>query len=85
MTETLSIRIDSTTKRRLESLAKRSRRSQSGLAAEAIATFIEVEEWQRREVRAGVKQLEADGGLEHAVVSKWLKSWGRPDESKPPQ
>jgi len=35
MTETLSIRIDSATKQRLDTLSKRSKRSKSFLAAEA--------------------------------------------------
>ncbi|MEO8097313.1 MAG: hypothetical protein ABI811_06385 [Acidobacteriota bacterium] len=60
-------------------------RLQSGLAAEAIAASIEVEAWQRKEIRAGIKQLEAGSGLGHAPVSNWLKSWGRVDEGKPPQ
>ncbi len=85
MTETLSIRIDSTTKRRLESLAKRSRRTQSGLAAEAITAFVDLEASHQREVRAGVKQLNAGEAVEHTVVSKWLSSWGQAAEGKPPQ
>jgi len=45
VTETLSIRLDSTTKRRLSALANTSKRSASFLAAEAIASFVEQEEW----------------------------------------
>jgi RHH-type rel operon transcriptional repressor/antitoxin RelB len=44
MTETLSIRIDSETKKRLDALAKRSKRSKSFLAAEAIAAYVQNEE-----------------------------------------
>src|SRR5579872_7186951 len=62
MTETLSIRIDADTKKRLDALAERSKRSKSFLAAEAIAAYIESEEWQLGEL--------------HEKVSKWLKSWG---------
>jgi RHH-type rel operon transcriptional repressor/antitoxin RelB len=46
MTETLSIRIDAATKKRLDALAKRSRRSKSFLAAEVIAAYVELEDWQ---------------------------------------
>jgi len=46
MTETLSIRIDAGTKRRLDALSKLSKRSKSFLAAEAIAAYVESEEWQ---------------------------------------
>ena len=44
MTETLSILIDSETKKRLAELSRRSKRSKSFLAAEAIAAYIESEE-----------------------------------------
>lgn len=44
MIETLSIRIDSETKKGLDALAKRSKRSKSFVAAEAITAFVESEE-----------------------------------------
>src|SRR5258708_9801118 len=44
MTETLSIRIDSETKKRLNALSKRSKRSKSFLAADAIAAYVESEQ-----------------------------------------
>ena len=54
MTTTLSVRIDSNTKKQLEVLAKRARRSKSFLAAEAIAAFVEAESWQLDEIQAGL-------------------------------
>ena len=51
MTTTLSVRIDTDTKKRLEALAKRARRSKSFLAAEAIAAFVEAESWQLDEIQ----------------------------------
>ncbi len=84
MTETLSIRIDGETKRRLDALAKRSRRSKSFLAAEAIATYVASEDWQLGEIQAGLKELDAGQEIGHDEVSKWLKSWGKRSESKPP-
>jgi predicted transcriptional regulator len=58
MTETLSIRIDAATKRRLDLLSKRSNRSKSTLAAAAIAAYIEGEEWQLGEIRGGIAELD---------------------------
>ena len=85
MTETLSIRIDATTKRRLDALSKRAKRSKSFLAAEAIAAYVESEEWQLGEVQAGMAELEEGNGVSHEKVSKWLKSWGKRDEAKAPR
>jgi len=85
MTETLSIRIDSETKQRLDALSKRSKRSKSFLAAEAIAAYVESEEWQLGELQAGIAELDAGQQIAHEKVSKWLKSWGRPGEPRNPR
>ncbi len=85
MTETLSIRIDAETKRRLDALSKRARRSKSFLAAEAITAFVEAEEWQLGEIQRGIKELNAGQGISHEKVSKWLNSWGKRGESKAPR
>ena len=85
MTETLSIRIDAGTKRRLDALSKQSKRSKSFLAAEAIAAYVEAEEWQLGEIRAAIAELDAGQGISHEKVAKWLNSWGKPGETKPPK
>jgi RHH-type transcriptional regulator, rel operon repressor / antitoxin RelB len=85
MSETLSIRIDPGTKRRLDALAKRSKRSKSFLAAEAIAAYVESEEWQLGEIQAGIAELDSEQVVSHEKVAKWLKSWGKPAETKAPR
>lgn len=85
MTTTLSVRIDTDTKKRLESLAKRSRRSKSFLAGEAIAAFVEAESWQLDEIQTGIKELDEARGVRHKDVANWLRSWGRKRERKAPR
>jgi predicted transcriptional regulator len=85
MTETLSIRIDSETKKRLNELAKRSKRSQSFLAAEAITAYVDSEEWQLGEIHKAIAELDAGKGVSHEKVSKWLKTWGKTGETKAPR
>ncbi len=85
MTTTLSVRIDTTTKKRLEALAKRARRSKSFLAAEAIAAFVEAESWQFDELQAGLEELDEGRRVAHQDVAKWLRSWGRKRERKAPR
>ncbi|MGI8741471.1 MAG: CopG family ribbon-helix-helix protein [Bryobacteraceae bacterium] len=65
MTETLSIRIDAATKKRLDKLSKRSRRSKSFLAGEAINAYVESEEWQLGELQAGFAELESGQEVAH--------------------
>lgn len=85
MTTTLSVRIDTDTKKRLEALAKRARRSKSFLAAEAIAAFVEAESWQLDEIQTGIKELDESRGVPHRDAANWLRSWGRKRERKGPR
>ena len=85
MSTTLSVRIDTDTKKRLEALAKRARRSKSFLAAEAIAAFVDAESWQLDEIQAGLDELDAGRSVPHKDVAKWLRSWGRKRERKAPR
>ncbi len=77
MTETLSIRIDSETKKRLDALSKKSKRSKSFLAAEAITAFVAAEEWQLGQIHEGIEDLNAGQNVSHDKVSTWLQSWGK--------
>jgi len=79
-TESLTIRLDSKTKKRLNALANQTRRSKSFLAAEAIEAYLEAEEWQLGEVSAGLKELDRGESVSHTRVSKWLRSWGKAGE-----
>ena len=83
MSETLSVRIESETKKRLEALAQRSKRSKSFLAAEAIAAYVESEEWQLSETQAGLNELDRGHVVTHDKVLQWLRSWGKNWERKP--
>jgi RHH-type rel operon transcriptional repressor/antitoxin RelB len=85
MTTTLSVRIGADTKKRLEALAKRARRSKSFLAAEAIAAFVEAESWQLDEIQAGLAELDKGRGVAHNDVSRWMRSWGGKRERKAPR
>ena len=83
MTTTISVRIDSDIKDQLEALAKRSRRSKSFLAAEAIAAYVEAEAWQLDEIQAGLQELDSGRAVAHGDVSKWLRSWGKRERKAP--
>ena len=85
MTTTISVRIDLATKKRLEALAKRARRSKSSLAAEAIAAFVEAESWQLDEIQKGLSELDHSGGVSHNDVAHWLRSWGHKRARKAPR
>ena len=85
MTETLSIRIDSATRKRLDLLAEKSNRTKSFLASEAISAYLKTEEWQLGEIEKGIKELDRGEGVSHERVAKWLKTWGTPSQGKAPR
>jgi RHH-type rel operon transcriptional repressor/antitoxin RelB len=84
MNSTLSVQIDAETKKRLDALSRQTNRSKSFLAAEAIAAHVESEELQLGELQAGIQDLESGQVVRHEKAAKWLKSWGRPGETKAP-
>ena len=58
-TTVVTARINAALKAKLEALARGTKRSKSYLAAEAIAAFVELNEWQIAEIEAGVAELDA--------------------------
>jgi RHH-type transcriptional regulator, rel operon repressor / antitoxin RelB len=85
MSETISIRIDSKTKMRLDALSNRSNRSKSFLAAEAITAFVDAREWQLGEIHKAIEDLDSGKSASHDKVSNWLKTSGKAGESKAPR
>ena len=62
-TAIVTARIDAALKAKLEALARSTKRSKSYLAAEAIAAYVELNEWQIGEIEAGIVELDAGEGL----------------------
>lgn len=85
MTETISVPIDSDVNRRLDTLAEQTHRSKSVIAAEAISAFVDLEEWQLNEARAGVADADAGRTVGHDEVVQWVRSWGTHEERTPPR
>ena len=71
----LSIRVDESQKLKLEALAKSTGRSRSYLAADAIAAYLDVNEWQVAGIKSAKKSLDENGGVPHTDVRNWVESW----------
>ena len=82
---TITIRVDRTTKDRLEKVARHTRRSKSFLAAEAIEEFLSVQEWQERRIREARASVERGEVIAHEDVLQWVKSWETEDERPMPK
>jgi RHH-type transcriptional regulator, rel operon repressor / antitoxin RelB len=85
MTEPLSIRLDVDIKKRLDALASGSKHSKSHLVAEAIAAYVQAEEWHLGEIQQGLADFDRGHTVSQEKVDKWLRSWGKPAEGKAPR
>jgi RHH-type transcriptional regulator, rel operon repressor / antitoxin RelB len=77
MQDTLTIRVDTETKQRLEQLAKATDRTRSYLAAEAIRQYVELNEWQIQEITQAVAEADAarlDEWIPHEEVMRRVRA-----------
>jgi len=75
MSTTMTIRLDDEVKERLDHLADATHRSKSFLAAEAIRAYVENNEWQIGEVRAALKEADAEDFASDKEVAAVARKW----------
>jgi RHH-type transcriptional regulator, rel operon repressor / antitoxin RelB len=72
---TISIRLEAGVKARLDQLADATNRSKSFLAAEAIRAFVELNEWQIREIQGALQEADAGDFAKPSEVKKVFGKW----------
>lgn len=77
MSEIVTIRVDRKTRNRLEKLARAMERTKSYVAAEAIRAFVDLNEWQIAEIKAGLKEADAGDFAPDREVQAVIKKWRR--------
>jgi predicted transcriptional regulator len=82
---TFTVRVDAAAKKRLERLAKITRRSRSFLAAEAIEEYLDINEWQVAGIKRAIGSLDRGEGVSHDRVKDWVASWGSSREQPIPK
>ena len=82
---TFTVRVETDVKKRLETLAKRTGRSRSFLAAEALSEYLDVNEWQVAGVRKSMGTLDRGESVPHEQVKAWVSSWGGKRERPAPK
>ena len=55
----VTVRLGADLKAKLEVLAQSTKRSKSSLVAEAIAAYVDLNEWQIEEIETGIAELDA--------------------------
>ncbi len=76
MSATVTIRLESELKARLDRLAEAMQRSKSFLAAEAIRDFVELNEWQVQEIENAVAEAEEGDFASDELVDQVFDKWG---------
>lgn len=74
---TISVRLEGKTKTRLEKLARETHRSKSYLAADAIRSYLELNEWQIRETQAALKEADKGDFAGEAEARAVFQRWNR--------
>ncbi len=77
-TTVVTARIDAGLKAKLEALSRATKRSKSYLAAEAIAAYVEFNEWQITEIEAGIAELDRGDVLSAKEVEELYERLSRP-------
>ena len=77
-TTVVTARIDAALKAKLEALSRATKRSKSYLAAEAIAAYVELNEWQIAEIAAGIAELDAGEVLSEEEAEALYKRLSHP-------
>lgn len=75
MKTTLTLREDLS--KRLERLAKSTKRTKSALASEAIEEFLTVQEWHIQAIKEGVSAANSGKVVGHEEAVAELKKWGK--------
>jgi RHH-type rel operon transcriptional repressor/antitoxin RelB len=83
-TTTLTIRVPTNLKRRLDRLAKQSKLSKSWLATDAVQQYVDEQERQAILIERADKEVDAGRFVPHSDVRQWLLSWGSKKELPPP-
>ena len=63
--------------RRLEALARRTRRSKAVLAAEAISAYVELDAWQVAEIEAALEEADDGDFASDQEVEITFRKWVR--------
>jgi predicted transcriptional regulator len=83
---TMTVRLSTELKDRLERLAASTKRSKSYLAAEAIAEYVDLNAWQVEETRKAVEKADAGGPfVRDDDATRYLDGLARGQNPKPPK
>ena len=81
----MTLRLDPADLRRLDALVEATDRSKAWLAGQAVKKYLDLNEWQIKEIRNAVANADRRDAkfFTQEEVDAWLATWGTPQERKP--
>ena len=73
---TMTIRLESELKERLDKLSQATKRSKSFLATEAVREYVELNEWQIQEIQSALIEADSDDFASDSAVAETFNKWG---------
>jgi RHH-type transcriptional regulator, rel operon repressor / antitoxin RelB len=73
--QTISFRLDSDKVSALDALAEAVDRDRSYLLNEAVAAYLDIQQWQIDHVKAAIKQADAGQFVEHKEIRRMTAKW----------
>lgn len=77
---TITVRLPVDLKEQLEQLAKAMARSRSWLTVDAIKAYVELQEWQIKEIEAGLREADAGDFASDEEVKTVIQRWASADD-----
>ena len=75
--QTVSFRLGSDKVSALDTLAQALDRDRSYLLNEAVESYLEVQQWQIEQIKAGIRQADRGKLLDHSEVKRMAARWRR--------
>ena len=75
--QTISFRLDSDKVEALDVLAKALDRDRTYLLNEAVAAYLDVQQWQMEHIKASIKQADSGRLIDHQAIRKLASGWRR--------
>jgi predicted transcriptional regulator len=75
--QTISFRLDSDKVSALDALASALDRDRTYLLNEAVAAYLDVQEWQIEHIQAAIRQADEGRLMDHKQVRKMAAKWRR--------
>jgi RHH-type rel operon transcriptional repressor/antitoxin RelB len=75
--QTISFRLESDKVEALDVLAKALDRDRTYLLNEAVAAYLDVQQWQLEHIKASIKQADSGRLIDHQEIKKLATGWRR--------